>query len=128
MASNRLTAAMMPSSRLVVPSWASMTPSEWRHLAARKTMGWLSRLANHVAQHPPALAGDVGGVLHGAAQTAEFPHEVFERRFDLPAHGSAAFGEEEEAGQAAERSADQGCSNDLSVVHTVPPSCDCQPN
>jgi hypothetical protein len=98
-----------------------MGPSEWRRLAARKTVGWLSRLADHVVEQPPALAGDIRSPLDTAAEAAELANEVFERRFDIPAKAASAIGKEEEAGQTAEGGADQGCGEDLSIGHTFPP-------
>ena len=42
---------------------------------------------------------------------------------DLPPHHASAIGEEEEPGQSAQRGADHGCAEDLSVGHTMPPGC-----
>jgi len=100
-----------------------MDPSEWRRLAARKTVRWLSRLPDHVIEQPPTLSRNVRGSLDRAAQTAELANEVFERRFDFPANSSSTIGKEEEAGHSAERGADQGRGEDLSIGHTVPPAC-----
>jgi hypothetical protein len=104
-----------------------MDPSKWRRLAARKTVGWLSRLADHVVEQPPALAGDIRGLLDAAAQAAELANEIFECRLDFPANSASAIRKEEEAGQSAESGADQGCGKDLSIGHTVPPACSIQP-
>src|SRR5439155_78574 len=81
-ASSTLTAAMMPSSTLVVPSSAAMDTSEWRRLAARIPVGRLSRFANHCRQQAPAVASDVGGPLHRAAEAVQLAHELVERGFE----------------------------------------------
>jgi hypothetical protein len=83
-----------------------MDPSEWRRLAARKTVRWLSRLADHVVEQPPTLSRNVRGSLDRAAQTAELTDEIFERRFDLAADAAAAIRKEEEAGQSAQQGAE----------------------
>jgi hypothetical protein len=83
-----------------------MDPSEWRRLAARKTVRWLSRLSDHVVEQPPALSGNVRGSLDRAAQTAELANEIFERRFDFPADSASAIRKEEEAGQSTQQGAE----------------------
>src|SRR5437870_6160174 len=102
-ASSRLTAAMMPSSRLVVPSSAGMSASEWRRLAAWISVGRLSRLADHIAQEAPTLAGHIRGPLDRSTKAVELADKILERGFELAAEGFAAIREEEEAGDSTER-------------------------
>jgi hypothetical protein len=83
-----------------------MGPSEWRRLAARKTVRWLSRLTDHVVQQTPALAGDVCRPLDRPAQAAELADEIFERWFDFPANTASAIGKEQEASQSAQYGAE----------------------
>src|ERR1700730_978037 len=96
-ASRTLTAAMMASSRFVVPRLPSMcVPSERRCLmGVLISRRLLPALAQRVVQQFPAFAGDPRSFLHRGAKTDELTGEVFKGRFDLPSQRPAVIREKE---------------------------------
>src|SRR5580765_497404 len=119
-ASRTLTAAMIPSSRLVVPSSPVMCASERRRLAARKLRGW-TRFAKRVVQQLPSLARDPGGLLDRRAEAHELTREVLQRRLDLSPDATPMVGEEQVAGDPPDyRTYQCGCQF-ARIVHL--PSC-----
>ena len=85
-ASSTLTAAMIPSSRFVVPSSPDMVCASERRRLVRCRIARVrpTRFANRVVQQLPALVRDAGRFLNGGAEAHELPCEVFERRLELP--------------------------------------------
>src|SRR6267378_5168377 len=95
-ASSTLTAAMIPSNRLVVARLASMVfASERRGLAGSRIRQRRTAVAKRVVQQPPALACRSGRPVHRAAETVELARHVIERRLDLPPQRAAMVGEEQ---------------------------------
>src|ERR1700682_426237 len=83
-ASSTLAAAMIPSSRLVVPNSPDIClTSERGRLAARIPRLWLPAFAERVVQQVPAFVGDSRRLLDRVLEAHELPREVFERRLGL---------------------------------------------
>src|SRR5260221_6283248 len=99
-ASSTLTAAMMPSSRFVVPSSPAMTPSEGRGLARRRVARRRRGFAEGVVQQLPAFVGHAGGFLKGAPGSHELPREIIQRRLELAPHPAAVLGGKKRSGGA----------------------------
>src|SRR4051812_25751181 len=117
-ASSTLTAAMMPSNRLVVPSSLPMTPLERRRLMrSGETRRLMAAFADRIVQQLPAFVGDAGRLLHGRSEAHELAREILERRLDLPAHPATLVGEEQIAGDAADHRADDCRCDSTRVVH-----------
>src|SRR6185295_20367130 len=97
-ASSTLTAAMMPSMRLVVPNSLPICTSERRALmrvaVARRL---LSAFAERVVQQLPPLVGDPRGFLDGRPEAHELAREIVESRLDLATNAAAVIGEEQVA-------------------------------
>src|SRR5262245_5235620 len=115
-ASSTLTAAMMPSSRLVVPSSPAMDTSEWRRLP-RTGVARRRDVAERVVQELPALGGDAGCLLHGRTEAHELACEVVERRLDLPPHATAVLREEQISRDASNYRTDNRGRHCPRVVH-----------
>src|SRR5215470_4402207 len=116
-ASSTLTAAMMPSSRFVVPSSPAMSSSEWRRLP-RTGVAWRQRsFAEGVVEQLPTLAGDTGGLLDGRSEAHELAREVIERRLELPTQGATVVGEEQVTGDASDHRTDDRGGHCPRVVH-----------
>src|SRR5262245_3642413 len=91
-ASSTLTAAMIPSSRFVVPSSPAMGSSEWRRLARASVPRRWRSLAEGVVEQLPALAGNAGCLLHGGSEADELAREVVQRRLELPTQRATVVG------------------------------------
>src|SRR6266567_2175112 len=122
-ASRTLTAAMMPSRRLVVPrSPVIGYASKRRGLMRRRIAAWLF-LANrtaHVIQQLPAFVRHAGRFVNGRSEALELAGEVFDRRLDLPSERSSAGGEEEVAdGCANHRTRTRRRHRSRVIVHTA---------
>src|SRR5213596_217500 len=111
-ASRTLTAAMIPSSRFVVPSSLPIVsaPSERRVLVRRRVPPWrlFGDRVGHLVEHAPAVVGDAGGLANGRPEAGELAREVVDRRLELPPKDPSVRGEEEVADQSAERRAGAG--------------------
>src|SRR4051812_31231111 len=94
-ASRTLTAAMMPSSRFVVPSSLPMAASKRRRLMRPGVARRLTAaLAERLVQQLPSFVRDACRLLHCRAEAHELTREVVERRLDLPPQAAAVIGEE----------------------------------
>src|SRR5690349_20540158 len=116
-ASSTLTAAMMPSSRFVVPSSPAMAPSERRQLARRRVARRLRRVAERVVQQLPAFVGHARGLLNGGPEAHELAREIIQRRLDLAPQGAAVLGEKQASGGAANDRSNQCGRQCARVVH-----------
>src|SRR5205809_7234843 len=96
--SSTLTAAMIPSSRLVVANSPAMRTSEWRRLMRARVAWRLLAFAERVVQKLPPFVGDARRFLNGRAETHELAREIVECRLDLPPHTATVFGEKQIAG------------------------------
>src|SRR4029453_1535014 len=119
-ASKTLTTAMMPSSRLVVPSSADMSlSSEWRRLAC----AWIARLrrltavAHRLVQELPPFVRDAGGLVDGRSKVVELAGEVVERRLELSAQPPPAIRKKQIPGQAPNHRADNRRRHRSRVLH-----------
>src|SRR6266511_4781394 len=123
-ASITLTAAMMPSSRLVVPSSPAMTvTSEGSCLSAGISVWTRARLAERVVQQPPPFVGNTGGSLERAAEAVELSSEIVERRFELAPERTAALGEKQVAGHSADTCPDERRRDSCLISHACLPDC-----
>src|ERR1700687_2390441 len=110
-ASSTLTAARIPSSRLVVPSSPDMcVTSERGRLAARIPRRRIPAFAQRVLQQLPAFVGGSCRLLDRVPEADELAREVFERRLDLPPHAPPTLCEEQVPSDPTDDGAhDRGC-------------------
>src|SRR5262245_21989546 len=102
-ASNTLTAAMIPSRRLVVSRLLSMSASERNGLMrVHRSCRSRSVFADCLVQHPPALAGHVRGPDDRRTEVVEFLLELVEHRQQAVPEIAAALGEEQIAHERAQ--------------------------
>src|SRR5919198_6177025 len=117
-ASNTLTAAMMPSNRLVVPSSADIRCSlEGRRLAwTRVAWRLLTRFPERIVQQFPAFIGHAGRLLDRRPEADQLARDVLERRIDLTPKRSPAISEEQVPDPSSNHRACHDCRQ-RSVVH-----------
>src|ERR1700730_10193950 len=110
-ASSTLTAARIPSSRLVVPSSPDIcATSERGGLAARIPRGRIPAFAQRVVQQLPAFVGDSRRGLDRVPEADDLAREVFEGRLDLPPHTPPTLCEEQVTSDPTDDGAhDRGC-------------------
>src|SRR5258708_27528612 len=109
-ASRTLTAAMMPSRRLVVPRSPVIDASKRRRLMRRRIAAgrFFANRAAHFIQQLPAFVRHAGRLVNGRSEALELAREVFDRRLELPPQRSSASGEEEVAHDSANPAAGTG--------------------
>src|SRR5436190_3181767 len=108
-ASRTLTAAMIPSSRLVVPSSPDMSlSSEWGRLACARIarVRRLAAVAHRLVQELPPLGRDAGRLVDGRSEAVELAREVVERRLELFAQPPSVIGKKQIPGHASNHRAD----------------------
>src|SRR5205085_1497640 len=119
-ASSTLTAAMMPSRMLVVPSCSIGITSERVRLMMSRERCRAGPFAHGVVEDTPALRGHVDGPVHGSAKLQQLLREVLERRLDAPAKFAPAFREQHVSRDSPGYPADDRRHNrSLPVVHTA---------
>src|SRR5262245_11835788 len=118
-ASKTLTTAMIPSSKLVVPSSPDMSlSSEWRRLAcARIARLRLAAVAHCFVQELPPLVGDAGRLVDGRSEAVELAREVVERRLELSTQPPSALSEKQIPGHASNDGADNRHRHRPRVFH-----------
>src|SRR5262245_33054009 len=119
-ASKTLTTAMIPSSKLVVPSSPDMSlSSEWRRLACARIarVRRLAAVAHRLVQELPPLVGDAGRLVDGRSEAVELAREVVERRLELSTQPPSAIGEKQIPGHASNHGADNRHRHRPRVFH-----------
>src|SRR5438128_658102 len=122
-ASSTLTAAMMPSNRLVVPSSADITCSSEGRRLARPRIAWrlLTSFAERFVQQLPPFVGYACRLLDRRPEADQLARDVLECRLDLTPERSPAIGEEQITGRSSNHRACQGCRQRSVVHHAMPP-------
>src|SRR5262245_59993927 len=119
-ASKTLTTAMIPSSKLVVPSTPDMSlSSEWGLLACARIarLRLLAAVAHRFVQELPPLVRDAGRLVDRRSEAVELAREVVERRLELPTEPPSAIGEEQIPGHASYHGADNRHRHRPRVFH-----------